>query len=725
MEIELKAGQFTDPPLAGKEEGRMVIVRPLEGRMGFAFALCDAQGRSAMDAERLRTIIEEHIERLADSFGEDAHAQHRFEQFLASLNETIALTVKNSEWSLPIGSFLAVVGIAEGETMYLSGNGDVTAMFLHRTPQQRYQVFNLSRSIRTEQALPTWEKAFAVVLDGELHEGDVLCVANRDLQPTIDTDELCSILSTLPPTGAAAKIRQYFPPKGGVSVFVVCATSVGSTFETAKPSSERSLTNLHDKRDETTRLLEDQSPRPGNAFTIIGNWLRSRKPKVAGAERPTMPALLRRAARISGLFLATKTRIASITRHGKSVLPKGIDKETRYAISEGVKVRADRAATKAFGSLRKLPPSSKYLLVAAGGVVFALILSISFLSRSHATAELDATYAAQIDQIRDLREQAAAAVIYQDESRARALYQQASALTEVLPADTEERGQSANELKVSIAQSLDELRRAVNIPDPPLVTDLAVLGVTDARTLISKDGLLYVLSADKHVFRIDPAAKKAEPIIAAIGEVGSAREAALDADRILFLDDRPGLSRFDFKDNGLHVSDLLPAAGTSWNDLTIYADKLYLLETNGTDGQIQRFARAGSGWSAPSPWIRSKAVTLEKARSFAIDATVFILTGSDVVRFSSGGQMGWKPSVVDPPLSSGTDIWTDVSSTWLYVLEPAQKRLLIYTKESGTFTSQIVSPTFENALDVIIDEATKTAYILSGTKLYAVRLSHL
>ena len=41
----------------------------------------------------------------------------------------------------------------------------VTALFLHRTPSQRYQVFNLSRSIQTEQALPTWEKAFAVVLD--------------------------------------------------------------------------------------------------------------------------------------------------------------------------------------------------------------------------------------------------------------------------------------------------------------------------------------------------------------------------------------------------------------------------------------------------------------------------------------------------------------------------------------------------------------------------------
>lgn len=724
MNLELKAGQFHDPPVPGKEDGRTVFIHPLAGRNGFAFALTHVGTQHKQNTQTLLTVIRDHLEHLSEDAGHNAHVQHAFERFLARLNETISLTVKNSDWNLPIGQFGAVVGIAEGSQMYLSGNGDIAATFLHRTQAQRYQVFNLSRSIQTEQALPTWEKAFAVVLDGELHPGDALCLASHELQPAIDTDELCSILSTLPPTGAAAKIRQYFSVKTGMSILVMRIAQEERFFEQASPSSEYSLNTLGESREETARLLEDQSPRPSRTFFSILRGLFPSKQKVAGSPKPTLPSLTRKLARVSGFLVGTQQLFARLGKHTRT-RTDAEDPETRAALVDGVRARADRSAHKTLHVLKSLPRNSKYLLGGAVVLLVVLMISIRVLSSSHATSEDTASYTAALDRIRDVREQAAAAVIYQDESRARSLYQQAMTLTQTLPTDTPERAEQVTTLTTQITQSLDELRRAITIADPPVTAALEPLGVTDARALVAQNGLLYILSAGRTTLRVDPAAGKAEPLIVSAGEVGTPTSATSDDGRILFLDERPGLSRLDLTGNALHVTDLYPGTGKQWNDLVLYSDKLYVLQTDSQDGQILRYPRSGSGWGAPTDWIRSKTISLANAKSIAIDATIFLLTGSDIVRFSSGGQMGWKPAIADPKLEQGTDLWTDTESSWLYVLEPSKQRILVYSKDSGSFINQYIVPAFSDAVDFTIDEDAKTAYVLTHNTLYTIRLSHL
>jgi hypothetical protein len=203
---------------------------------------------------------------LANSFSKEANAQHRFEQFLGALNETLAQLVREGRFNIPIKDFNAAVGIISDDQMFLSGAGDLSVLFLHKKPSQRYQIFNLFRSIQTEQALPTWEKPFAVVLDGDLHEGDVFCVSNQDLQRTISADELNAVLTTLPPSGSIEKIRQYYAHNQGILLIVMKSESRKSkTPESiAKPLSDVSVENLLSAQDETNRLLEDQRPKIGS-----------------------------------------------------------------------------------------------------------------------------------------------------------------------------------------------------------------------------------------------------------------------------------------------------------------------------------------------------------------------------------------------------------------------------------------------------------------------------
>ena len=96
-----------------------------------------------------------------------------------------------------------------------------------------------------------------------------------------------------------------------------------------------------------------------------------------------------------------------------------------------------------------------------------------------------------------------------------------------------------------------------------------------------------------------------------------------------------------------------------------------------------------------------------------------------IIRYMNGSEVGWKPGVVDPPLTDATDLWTDADSAYLYVLEPSTKRLIIYKKETGEFLVQYRSDAFSNLTDFLVDEKNYSIYLLTGPKLYSIAASHL
>src|SRR3989338_3631195 len=208
--IFLKAAAHSDEQ-PGRENRAAQVLERLSGRDGYAFFLCAVDKRYAADLHVVAALVGEQVERLARAFGGQANVQHRFEQFLSALNERLAEESRSGTWTMPIEGFHAVVGVACESEMYLSGNGDLSLLFLHREDNGQYNVFNLSRNIQTEQAKPSWEKPFAVILDGSLQAGDIFCAASRNLQPIIPGDELNDILTALPPLGALSRIRQYVP----------------------------------------------------------------------------------------------------------------------------------------------------------------------------------------------------------------------------------------------------------------------------------------------------------------------------------------------------------------------------------------------------------------------------------------------------------------------------------------------------------------------------------
>lgn len=732
MSIQIKAASY-EPASPDEHVRGVCLLLPVQDRGGFVFLLGFAKKENS-DSELLMQTLMDQTRRLAESFGKEANPQHRFEQFLGALNETLASHVREGRWHVPIDQLHAAVGIVSANEMYLSGTGELTALFLHRKPSQRYQVFNLFRGLQTEQALPTWEKPFAVVLDGDLHPGDVFCLCDKDLQGAIASDELNQILSSLPPRGAVEKIRQYFSHKDGLLLTVVKVDEPLQGRQvmqdaSATPTSQVSVNALNDTQRATDRLLEDQRP---NLASMVKRLI-----SLAAAKADQRSQLLRNLSADGGakhlarkagrllwrvLLLMTHLTRKHLARAWR--LAKNREDRTRVKKRLQIKQRHMQGAAQSFlHRVRAVPRSTRYLV---GGILLAVVilgLGISAISKSQARSVQETAYQEQVLAIEDLLEQGAGAIIYKDENRARGLYLNAGTLLEALPIDTPERVTSAQKLTANLQAALNDIRHLVTIPNPPLLADLETLtdGVFGNGLMKAPDGL-FAAGSDGRLYRFVQSEKRFEVAASPSGDLFSPVAASQEDGRLYLLDADGVVHGISLEDGTISP---IPLRDDRWVDLQAYANRLYLLRP-GADGQIDRFERTGASFANPSEWITSRTLSLEQAVALTIDGSVYILMrDGSIGRFDNGSEEGWGVGAVDPSITGATKIWTDAQSAFLYVMEPSTQRLMVFDKASGAFVLQYRSEAFQGLTDFIVDEAGYTIYLMAGSKLYSIAPSHL
>jgi len=736
MHVEIKGATY-EPQMPDEHIRGISLLLPVQERGGFVFLIAYTKKETA-DSEILLQTLMDQARRLADSFGKEANPQHRFEQFLGALNETLAEHVREGRWHIPIEQLHALVGIASSTEMYLSGTGELVALFLHKKPSQRYQIFNLFRGLQTEQSLPTWEKPFAVVLDGDLHPGDVFCITDKDLQRTIPPDELNHILTSLPPIGAVEKIRQYFAHKDSLLLSVLKITDEGSSYQatqgrSAVPQSNLSVEALNTTEETTDRLLDDQRPSISIFFKRVLAYVRSKSGNQSsrllselhsqGGLKELLRRIFRTVWRLLGVGITHTTRQATRALH----VLKNKEERTRVKTHLQLKQRRLQGTVQSLlDRVRRTPTSTKYLVGGIGVAIIVLMIGISVISKSQARAQEEETYQEQLAAIEDLMERAGGAVIYKDENQARSLYVNAQTLIESIPADTPERAEKAQELDRDLQAALNEIRHLVTIPNPPLLADLETL--TDGvfgNSLTPASGTVFVAGSDGRLYQFNKTEKRFD-VAASVGEGSLTPIAMSQEDGRTYLLGQDGVAYgVSFESQTLNS---LSIADDRWVDLEAYANRLYFLRptSDSTEGQVIRFTRNGSSFDGETEWITSRTVSFDSAISLTIDGSVYVLmTDGKVSRFGNGSEEGWGVGVVDPRITQATKIWTSPESSYLYVLEPSTQRLIVFQKETGAFVVQYRSDAFQGLSDFVVDEAGYTIYLLAGSKLYSIAPSHL
>lgn len=148
-----------------------------------------------------------------------------------------------------------------------------------------------------------------------------------------------------------------------------------------------------------------------------------------------------------------------------------------------------------------------------------------------------------------------------------------------------------------------------------------------------------------------------------------------------------------------------------------YSDRLYTLEVS--QNQILRHNKDGGF----DQWLKD-ATDIRNGVSLAVDGSIYVLhDNSTVTKFLRGKRENFELKPIDPVLTHCTKIFTNDKSSYLYILE--EKRLTAFNKQNGILKAQYQSPTFTELKDFVIDEASKTAYLLDGTSVVSIPLGDL
>jgi hypothetical protein len=710
----IKAALHATPAKTGATLLVTPLMVPVDDGKATVFGLCAIVDARPEVTEIITQILRGHLEQAAQSMGGETNIPRRFEIVLAEVNASLAEAA--SEFALKLNNFEAVVGVLTGTQLFISGLGNLLAIFLHQTTDRRFVIYELNEQFRTDTEA-TWDKPFITVLDGELQPGDIFYVATRTPNGSIAQGELQDILITLPPQGALERIVQFLPHEQqyGALCFHVASDVKSGAPRMMDPIA--SLTELGLTKSNTADLLGEQSTNISGAIKRFANSLTA---ELASPGARGYKAMAKRTLRTVVQILAALA--VGIVEGGKLLgkLVIKIAQRLRRQDDTG-EFQLKQKILQPVNKFRALPQSSKMLIFGILAVVVVLTGSVLFMTRAGANKKHEEIFAAAASAVAEKTTAAEASLIYNDTNQARNLLTEAATLLETLPADSRSHQDKINKLQTGLTEALGKIRHIA------IVTPTTVAALPDGTKLstISLAGTtLYGISASNQLFRINELNNTAEDQSATVGTIGQIVKAASEGNNLLLIDANRQLGRADVTAKSLNPISSGTTGMASVEDIALYNDALYVLSASSQ--QIVKMRAQGTNYEGGTAWISDRASDLTSAKALAIDGDLWVLTDKDVVRFKSGREVPWVHDALDPTLSQAIDVWTSLESPYLYILTKDEGgRIIVYNKETGKLVTQYKTPELANAVGFVVREAEKQIMFATPTSIWSFAATHL
>ena len=153
--------------------------------------------------------------------------------------------------------------------------------------------------------------------------------------------------------------------------------------------------------------------------------------------------------------------------------------------------------------------------------------------------------------------------------------------------------------------------------------------------------------------------------------------------------------------------------------LTVYNRRLYTLDTN--NNQIYKHDAIKTGFGRGSNWLKEQK-DLSSSVDLTIDGDLFVLKNTgEILKFTAGTSQAFTPQGVEPALTSGNEIQTYTDWQYLYILDGANKRIVMLHKD-GRIKQQITAKEWVAPSSMVIDEPNNVGYVLDNNKLYQFSL---
>lgn len=152
-----------------------------------------------------------------------------------------------------------------------------------------------------------------------------------------------------------------------------------------------------------------------------------------------------------------------------------------------------------------------------------------------------------------------------------------------------------------------------------------------------------------------------------------------------------------------------------------YLSNLYFLDKRNC--QIIKYSSLGqSTWSQPKIWKQSDKHCL-KPESMAIDSAIWILNEDNLIYCYHKGEYQETLNLYTFPFPENiTKIQTNINTPYLYLLEPINKRIIVFDKEEKKIIKQFQSEKFNDLKDFILSKDGKTIYVLNNQEVYKIEV---
>jgi hypothetical protein len=272
-------------------------------------------------------------------------------------------------------------------------------------------------------------------------------------------------------------------------------------------------------------------------------------------------------------------------------------------------------------------------------------------------------------------------------------------------------------LKDNISKTLFELNKLEMIEEPKLFFEFDAQKFVPQKMIFSNFQLYFFSPYLQNLFRVDKNAQ------AEIIKINQKFNLATLFDELILFFSKPNqltiLKEGQFSQFNLQE----PYSDFNFDDFASFRGHLYFLDYKSATLQGSQIIKypywENLKWGPGQLWLEKKENKALKAHSLAIDGSIWLLDKDSIYRYYTGRLQEKIILEIFPKPKEFKKIFTSATLPYLYLLEPAQKRIIILDKK-GQIIKQFQSQKFDHLLDFAISQDGKTIYLLNGLKVYQI-----
>ncbi len=174
---------------------------------------------------------------------------------------------------------------------------------------------------------------------------------------------------------------------------------------------------------------------------------------------------------------------------------------------------------------------------------------------------------------------------------------------------------------------------------------------------------------------------------------------------------------------GTNAKKVVNKETTQENLIKVFGGNIYLVDKSSSE--ITRFAGLGGTFSEGQSWL-APGITGNFGNVLAlnIDGNVWLL-GSDgeLKKYSQGVPQNFTLGELPDFANSLADFYTEEESQYLYLLDPANNRVLVVDK-SGKYKAEYTSDKIKEGKRIVVSEENKKILIVTESKIYSLDIRH-